>query len=245
MRMIAAVWVDGILQSIPEISGGFTDSPNILNVDSGLAGDPHAWAALGWDSGRVFALRSDGVIHEFYVDDPDNFGLSIGFAPTIRHFSADVDSLNLVTYEFSLPGITQCFGCDHNLTPIIRGHVFSIPLSGSSDTVEQFDLNGDQHVTAADALIVINAINGNPDKRLTELPELRQAVPKIDTDGDGELSPSDALTIINYLNRNLATPSNSVAPAPEGEASADQFPSDFASAADEYFASLSAPKRKR
>ncbi len=198
-RGIPAVWVDGVLQQIAPPSGGIIrDYSNILAVHSGLGSDTHGWAAAASDE----VIRSDGVVNEFWREDPNNFGVATNFTGTVRHFSADTDSLNLVTLQDSPTGLCAGFSC--YISPPVA-HVFSIPLNGSFNPSIQYDLSGDGEVSPQDVLIVINAINANPNKQLYELPELRMAVPKIDVNGDGELSPSDALTIINYLNDPAAT----------------------------------------
>ncbi len=61
------------------------------------------------------------------------------------------------------------------------------------------DVDGDNILSATDALVVINAINRG---ELGLLPERTSAVPPYyDVDGSGSLEPLDALIIINELNR--------------------------------------------
>ncbi len=83
--------------------------------------------------------------------------------------------------------------------------------------ISPLDVNGDERVTALDALVVINALNESGPRQLpgtpgfgipvgggaggvgtTPLPGQRASY--IDVNGDGKLSPLDALNVINKLN---------------------------------------------
>lgn len=81
-------------------------------------------------------------------------------------------------------------------------------LNPWQNPINPFDVDGDNILSATDALIVINAINRGG---LGLLPERTSAVPPYyDVDGSGSLEPIDVLIIINELNRQ--------ATAGEGEA---------------------------
>ncbi len=62
------------------------------------------------------------------------------------------------------------------------------------------DVDLSELVTAADALVVINALNAGGPRGLSELP-LLEGDGMIDVSGDGWLTPVDALLVINALNR--------------------------------------------
>jgi hypothetical protein len=88
------------------------------------------------------------------------------------------------------------------------------------------DVNGDNSVSAADALTVINTINAGNTGALSGTPQRGQLV---DTNMDGMLSPMDVLGVVNYLNAFLVSHASQTSTAPaaggegegEGEASTD------------------------
>jgi dockerin type I repeat protein len=231
-----AVWVDGVLQQIALPAGSnLASNRMILGVVGGIGGNPSGWAALGWDLGSLWITRSDGVVHEFYTNDVDNWGLSgIGGMPV--NLFADDNSIYLVTFQSLSVG---CAGWSCFTSPS-QGHVVSIPLAQSFDAIARYDVSDDGLISPLDALILINALNSDPNTPLSSRPELRQAFLKIDVTGDGELTSADALAVINYLNGVLQdTTPNNLVPAAEGEAAASGV-----EAVDEYFLTLSPPTRK-
>src|SRR5262245_506412 len=88
---------------------------------------------------------------------------------------------------------------------MLAGMVGDSPFQNLCD---ENDLNDDGSVSAVDALVAINAINGGVTGRLDEHfapPSLHGRVKEairdfLDADGDGNLSANDALKIINALN---------------------------------------------
>lgn len=224
----AAVWVDGVLQQ------ALTDDPlgtEVLQVVSGVGGDPAAWAALGFD----WIALSDGVVRRFDAGFFESYGLSLtGSHRGVKLLATD-DALYLVTSDL-IPANRPRSPFDQLAT-----HVFVLPTNYTYSPSVALDLSGDQRVTAADALLVINALNDHPNTPLIDLPALRQAVPQIDTNGDGQLSPADALRIINHLNDASSAQADSVSPA-EGEPT----PSQSALSTDDYFHLLGSkhPRRK-
>ncbi|MFN3190596.1 MAG: dockerin type I domain-containing protein [Aureliella sp.] len=68
-----------------------------------------------------------------------------------------------------------------------------------TNTRDRYDVNDDLFITAIDALLVINYLNGSPPP---EFPPLNQRPSNFfDVSGDGFASPIDALMVINELNR--------------------------------------------
>jgi hypothetical protein len=80
-----------------------------------------------------------------------------------------------------------------------------------TNAANNLDVNSDGHVTALDALIVINELNVNGPRDLRQLwtPE-NGPLPTnfIDVNLDGYTSPLDALNVINWLNANPIQPSS-------------------------------------
>ncbi len=69
--------------------------------------------------------------------------------------------------------------------------------------VNTTDVNGDNHTSALDALMVINQLNQSSPSQLTNLSEV-ETVGLSDVNGDGSITALDALTVINSLNRGNA-----------------------------------------
>ncbi|MEM6780144.1 MAG: dockerin type I domain-containing protein, partial [Planctomycetota bacterium] len=92
-----------------------------------------------------------------------------------------------------------------------RAFLVHSPLRFTNPVVPE-DVDGNGHVTAIDALRVINALNQSGDDRPIELALTRLQeglVALVDVDGNGRLSSIDALRVINELNRaQLTTPSS-------------------------------------
>jgi hypothetical protein len=70
------------------------------------------------------------------------------------------------------------------------------------NSTDRLDVNGDQKITALDALIIINRLNGHGPGPLPIPPaDAFQPPPQYDCSGNGELTALDALLVINELNR--------------------------------------------
>lgn len=67
------------------------------------------------------------------------------------------------------------------------------------------DVNGDYHVSAIDALLVINALNNNQGGALPEIASGKAEL-MLDTSADNFLTPLDALTVINQINSGEGEP---------------------------------------
>ena len=68
------------------------------------------------------------------------------------------------------------------------------------NTANPLDVNSSGQVTALDALLVINELNGNGPRELPQIDSTNAPPPYLDTNGDGFLSAIDALLVINHLN---------------------------------------------
>ncbi|MCA9197666.1 MAG: hypothetical protein KDA87_09020, partial [Planctomycetales bacterium] len=113
------------------------------------------------------------------------------------------------------------------------GDEFALPIVGNFDpptlpsttnsglpknytnAVRPMDVNNDSLVTAIDALLVINELNGLGARELTDE---RSDLSMIDVNDDGYVSPIDALVVLNYLNSlSLGEAEGVVDELPEGE----------------------------
>jgi hypothetical protein len=81
------------------------------------------------------------------------------------------------------------------------------------------DVNDSGTVTPIDALLVINQLNANINRLLSE--SGLTAPPYIDVNGDGRLSPVDALLVINYLNERAGSGGEGELTPPWGALSID------------------------
>ena len=132
-----------------------------------------------------------------------NYGISLDGIETGLTLAADDNDLYVVTQRQSIPPVTGCYNCMSQLEPTGRfaAHILVLPFDYVRPSIETaYDLNGDQAVTAVDALIVINALNSDGGLPLADRLQLRTSRPGIDVNGDGELTAADALAVINYLN---------------------------------------------
>tara|TARA_R110002049_G_scaffold2750_9_gene22389 strand:- start:63754 stop:66336 length:2583 start_codon:yes stop_codon:yes gene_type:complete len=72
-----------------------------------------------------------------------------------------------------------------------------------------FDTNGDGRVTAADALVIVNALSRRPERSDGLMPSRRANAPttglQMDTNNDYVLTAGDALSVVNYLARMQST----------------------------------------
>ena len=66
--------------------------------------------------------------------------------------------------------------------------------------VNPTDVNGDNHTSALDALMVINQLNRFTSSQLNDLSEF-ETIGHCDVDGNGAITAMDALTIVNAMNR--------------------------------------------
>jgi hypothetical protein len=91
---------------------------------------------------------------------------------------------------------------------------FGVGYQGSawSNPAERKDVNGDNAISAIDALIIINRLNSNIDPTLPDLRPAGQYF--VDVNNDGFATALDALIIINHLN------AAAFAPGGEGEVAA-------------------------
>lgn len=94
---------------------------------------------------------------------------------------------------------------------------FAIPGSPWHNGANPLSVNGDDRITAYDALLVINWLNANLGQSAT-LPAIRNAGEFfIDVNNDGRATAYDALLVINWLNANLISNSPGEAePPPDG-----------------------------
>jgi dockerin type I repeat protein len=194
------VWVDGVVHVLTISSGSFAAYGNALAVVHGVGSDPNAWAAIGGSYYDLWLARSDGTVYPLNGYLPAHFGLALeGDNQPIR-LLADENALYIVTFEQTVPAVTNVYP---NLsTSDIRmfGHVLVLPNNYQFDAEAQLDLNGDHAISPADLVTVITALNSIQGNSLLQRPDLRLSIPNIDVNGDGELSPADLVQIVYHLN---------------------------------------------
>jgi hypothetical protein len=244
-RQQAAVWFDGNLTVLTDAQGKPPWYANaVTNIATGVGGDPNNWVATGnwwWLAG------SDGIAQPLYGDYLENrYGISLGLGNGYStRVMADDEAVYLVINE---KPSHMCAGFNCYTSGKDATHLFVLPHGYQRlPPSVAYDLSGDDHVTALDALIVINAINQNSSKPLIERPQLRSNWPGIDVNGDGELSAIDALRILNYLNDQPSPTESSANPLPaegEGGTAVDESVEVLALAADEYFEELAIRRRR-
>ncbi len=76
--------------------------------------------------------------------------------------------------------------------------VLAAPSAGWQNLAEPADVNDDSFITPLDALLIINDLNTNGPRTLSQT--VVTPPPYLDVNGDGFLSPLDALVVINHLN---------------------------------------------
>jgi hypothetical protein len=95
---------------------------------------------------------------------------------------------------------------------------FDPPIGAGSDGTSQtnalnvLDVDNDGVVSAQDALIIINQLNGTAQSASADAPRY------IDVDGDGALTAMDALRVINFINNPASQSSGNALDDAEGEA---------------------------
>ena len=89
--------------------------------------------------------------------------------------------------------------------PLIDRSTSTSLVASWQNVTQPMDVSGDRHITALDALLLVNELNSH---RLTsstgQLPPRASAKdvdPFFDTNGDGLVTPLDALLVLDYLNR--------------------------------------------
>ncbi|WP_149495480.1 Ig-like domain-containing protein [Roseiconus lacunae] len=114
-----------------------------------------------------------------------------------------------ITFDAALGDFVQLAGygpLPHDVVVSKGAEIDVITVDGNELTPE--DVNGDQQVTAQDALIIINSLS-----RMTagEGDSIRQSAFQLDVDGNGTLTVRDALRVINYLGRQQLSARSSLA----------------------------------
>lgn len=131
-----------------------------------------------------------------------------GNSPLIERITTSLDTgrptINFTPHPFG-PDIYAQFSDDFAV-PIVGNFdppVAALPLNSSlrplTDTNmdEPLDVNGDGRITPLDALLVINALNGDPSPQ--GVAAFRDAV-YLDVNADASVTALDALVAVNYLN---------------------------------------------
>jgi len=121
------------------------------------------------------------------------------------------------------PGVGEAYtptliGVDGTVYAINNATLFAVRAARS-----RFDVGGDGHVTAADALLIIDFINAfGPQKAAPPPP----GGPYYDVNGDGFIAPNDVIDVINQINAFPVAQGEPIAPAGKGNApTADDFSS--------------------
>ncbi len=105
---------------------------------------------------------------------------------------------NTFTQSITLtPGVGEAYtptliGVDGTVYAINNATLFAVRAERS-----RFDVNADEHISAADALAIIDFINAfGPQKAVAPPP----GGPYYDVNGDGFIAPNDVLDVINHIN---------------------------------------------
>ena len=128
-------------------------------------------------------------------------GDNLQYTPNTRFEGADS-----ITYRISdADGLTS----EAVISITVGGTLVPPVIPGPSLTLAQrADVNGDEQVTALDALLTINYLNGAARHASHDA----AAAQRLDVSGDGSVSALDALMIINVLNQTEASGENSREP---------------------------------
>lgn len=134
------------------------------------------------------------------------------------HVMMDVDdTLEISDGDFKINDALVANGRFYVEAQSSSGTTLRITGTGWTNPLERLDVNADRHITAVDALQVINALNRDrllqPGSNSVLIDPKDQTAPFslsfIDVTADGNLAPLDALRVINYLNRRVSDPESS------------------------------------
>lgn len=169
--------------------------------------------AVGQRVGNTIVLDRDAAGNGWFVDDtPNDDSEFTAHATTSQLIAIDpdatgrIDLLTTLIHEFGhmldLPDLWEPANVMH---AYLAQGVRKLPTSNTNSTLH-LDVNGDNRISALDALIVINRLNSqsvSDDSNATLW--LGTTGPNrsyLDTNGDFELSALDALLVINQLSKN-------------------------------------------
>ncbi len=125
-----------------------------------------------------------------------------GFSPTFQ----DVGSNDARDSDFnSNRQATRTLTARNDARNVDAG-ITDQPIHFWQNPDDQFDVNDDTILTPFDALLVINALNGEPGPGPLPIPPVAPNTPPpfVDVSGDDSLFPIDALLVINKLNEQSA-----------------------------------------
>ena len=181
----------------------------------------------GADSDVIFGGAGFNILPEFEFGD-DNEDLRLGSDNRLKR--ENLSALKILSSDNSkywddtfandieennIHDSTLTLTVDASSKGLLVGSLDSITdakYKAYHNPAESLDVNNDEHISAIDALVIINLLNKEANQELRIQGGLQgrtQPYWFIDTNNDGHLSPLDALNIVNHL--------NSAAEEPEGE----------------------------
>jgi hypothetical protein len=196
----------GVASAI-EVQGNSTSIAN---------GDTTASATDGTDFGST-SVSKGVVTHTFVIKNTGNSTLNLSGSPLVQLGNTTDFSVVSLPAATVAPGGTTSFQVQFSPTALgpvqttvtissdasnASQYEFTIQGSGIvppyQNPVNPLDVNHDGHVTAIDALIIINELNANGTHALA--PPTGTPTYYFDVNGDNLVSPLDALLVINALN---------------------------------------------
>lgn len=141
---------------------------------------------------------------------PASVGPIAGAGNALTIFMDARDELNTNGAAFAITG-TEIV--DDTLQYVVTDGEIALKIRGTQWTnpLDRFDTNNSGHVTALDALVILNQLRRGDatvdgTAKLVDPTTLATLPDKFyDVSGEGSLSPIDALQILNFLNRNRAS----------------------------------------
>jgi hypothetical protein len=220
---VATVWFDRQLQTFHDAAGQLIHG-GISFVNNGLSGDPRQWLAFGWSYNHdfpevTFVAGPDGVAHPLTQWLKTNYG----FTGDVSHVV--LDDLQLAAGQLRL--FTAKNGIRENIPPGSTLPIEMIPTGTQMITIDltaqTYDLNSDGAIAASDVLLVINALNDQLAKGITDgsLPSTTNSS-RLDLSHDGYLTAQDVLIIINRINTKTLLLSSNNPPPLETTGDSDQ-----------------------
>lgn len=194
-----------------------------------------------YTTGTAGSLATDGIIDEVGGINKEGTGNGNEFLLFVTNFTADAaGSLRFVPDQADSHPVHDVLLLGTS-TPVqllqIDFRDTSIEILSMTNSVNSLDVNGDNYVSAIDALLVINELNKRGARSIVGPMSFdTRPLGLVDVNQDGYVSAIDALLIINHLNRQSAAAAAAV-PAPTGA-------SIPASAVDVAFAYQSSTSRK-
>ncbi len=157
----------------------------------------------GVGSYDIFVSTDDGPFELWLAGTPETFASFLGEdGKSYSFYSVATDNVGHIESKLAVAEAT---------TTVVAGPAWQNPS-------EAKDTNGDNSITALDALIIINEINAPQHTRGNTL-ELRERTESddffYDVNGDGSVTALDALIIINHINSSILGSEGELADLPQ------------------------------